>query len=217
MKRIASAILALLAAGTARSEDVAGFIHGGVGVAFRKPDAPYDYDAGTVLHLEVGNRYPDGLMVRVSYAYTFYDALTGAGGVIARDIGQQDARFGLFFAPQPRGALGFRVGGGYVYGDERTGSSDRTQDGGFLEAAATLDAGRRATFDLAAAVLKVEGRSDYDAEGGELRLGVALHAGPVDLTLGSRYLALDRESPFDESLLEFRAGVAGRWGYAENY
>ena len=224
MNRVVVAALALLAAGTARGEDVAGFVHGGVGIAFREPsdDPPFDqlqleYDTGTVVHLEVASRYDYGLLLRVGYAYTFYDALTAGGLSIAKDIGQQEVRAGAFFAPRQRGPFGYRVGGGYVYNHEDTDepSGSQQQAGGFVEAGVVLDAGRRATFDLAAAALKMEGHGDYDAEGAELRVGVALHTGVLDVTLGARYLALQRESPVDEDLLEFRVGLAGAWGYPE--
>ena len=225
MKRIALAALALLAAGTAQGDDLASTIHGSVGVALRDPsDAPpYDqlqleYDTGTVLHLEVASHYPSNLMVRVFYAYTFYDELSGSGGLsFAQDIRQHDARFGAYFAPWRHGPLRYRAGGGYAYGHEKDSSDDsRIQSGGFLEAAALFDAGTLATLELVATAMKLDGDEDYDAEIGELRFGAAFHAGAVDFTLNTRYAAYDRESPFDEELLEFRVGVAGVWGYPEN-
>lgn len=219
MKRIAIAAFALLAAGTAHGEDVAGTIHGGVGVALREPsDARLDYDTGTVLHFEAVSHYPSNLMVRVLYSYTFYDALTGPGGLsIADDIQQQDARFGVYHAPWRHGPLRYRAGGGYAYSHEKDSSDDSNiQAGGFLEAAALLDVGRPVTLELAATAMKLDGQDDYDAEVGEVRLGLAFHAGAADFRLDTRYASYDRESPFDEEVLEVRVGVTGAWGYPEN-
>lgn len=225
MKHLLCAVLALFAADAARAETVASWIHGGVGAAWREPsdDPPYDqlqleYDTGTVLHADVASHYPYGLMLRVSYAYTLYDGLTALGGLaVVEDIEQHHARAGAFFAPWRRGGLGYRVGGGYVYDheDHDEPEQERSQDGGFVEAGLTFDAGPRVTFDLAVAGLKVEGKDDYDAEGTELRALAAFHTDSVDITLGGRYLALQRENPVDEEVFELRLGLGGSWGYPE--
>lgn len=226
MKHVLCAALALLAASAAQAETVASTIHGGIGVAFREPsdDPPYDqlqleYDTGTVLHVDVASHYPYGLLLRVSYSYTLYDALTALGGLaVTKDIEQHHARGGVFFSPWRRSGVRYRVGGGYVYDheDHDAPSEELTQDGGFVEAGVTFDAGAHVTLDFAAAGLKLEGDDDYDAEGAEVRTGAAFHAGAVDITLGGRYLALQRESPFDEELFELRLGIGGSWGYREN-
>ena len=218
--------LTLLAAGAAQAEDLASRIEGGIGMAWREPsdDPPYDqsrleYDTGTVLHASVASHYDYGLLLRVDYAYTLYDELTGLGGLsIAEDIEQHDARGGVFYAPWPRGPVGFRIGIGYAYAeeDEDSPAAERTQDGGFVEAGLAVQAGERVRLDAAVAGLKLEGDEDYDAEGAELRLGAAFDTGPLDIIVGTRYLAWQRESPFDEELLELRLGIGGRWGYAEN-
>lgn len=225
MMRAWLAALALLAAPSAAAEDVAGFVHGGVGAAWREPsnDPPYDllqleYDTGTVLFAEVASRYEGGFMLRVEYAYTFHDTLAGSGGlVIEEDIEQHDARVGAFYAPWPRGPLEWRIGAGYLYAEENAeGAQDRSQDGGFVEGGLTWHATKRLAFDAALGGLKVEGDGDYDAEGTEARLAAALAAGGVEFTLGARYRALERERPFDEEVLELRVGVGGAWGWENN-
>ena len=222
----ALALLCLLAAGRALAEDVAGRIDGGIGMALREPShaAPWDqlrpeYDNGTLLHASVASHYDYGLLVRLDYAYTFYDALTGANGLaIAEDIEQHDARGGVFYAPWPDRPVGFRIGGGYAYAQEDVDNpeGEQQQDGGFVEGGLTVRAGKRVTFDVALAGLKLEGDDDYDAEGTELRGGVAFDTGPLDLTFGARYIDWQRESPFDEELFELRIGIGGAWGYREN-
>jgi hypothetical protein len=225
MKRLLCAAFALLVTDVARAETVASWIHGSVGAAWREPsdDPPFDqlnleYDTGTVLHADVASHYPYGLMLRLSYTYTLYDEFTALGGLtITEDIEQHDARAGAFFAPWRRGGLGWRVGGGYVYAQEDSDEPDqeRTQDGGFVEAGITFDAGELVTFDVAAAGMKLEGEDDYDAEGTELRALAAFHTGPVDVTLGGRYLTLQRENPLDEEVFELVLGLGGSWGYRE--
>jgi hypothetical protein len=228
--RLAQCLLLMLgaSAGPAHASDPASWIHGGVGVAWREPsnDPPFDqlrldYDTGTVLHAEVASHYDTGLLLRLNYAYTLYDALTGAGGlVIDKDIEQHDARAALFFAPRGGGTLGWRIGGGYVYAaedfDAPGSGGERRQDGGFVEAGLALQAGRAWRFDLALAGLKVEGEGDYDAEGAEARAAAIVDTGPLELSLQLRYLDLQRESPFDETVLDLRLGIGGRWGYPEN-
>jgi hypothetical protein len=223
--KVLAAGLALLLTGTAHAEEVAGRIEGGIGMAFREPSnaPPYDqlrleYDTGTVLLAAVASHYEYGLLVRVDYAYTLYDTLTGSGLAIAEDIEQHDARGGVFYAPWPRGPVSFRIGGGYAYANEDTDrpEGERSQDGGFVEAGLTVQAGKGVRFDIAAAGLKLEGDDDYDAEGAELRAGAAFDTGPLDITVGARYVAWQRESPFDEELFELRLGLGGAWGYREN-
>lgn len=224
--KVLAAGLALLLAGAAQADDLASRIEGGVGIAWREPsdDPPYDqlkpeYDTGTVLHASVASHYEYGLLLRVDYAYTLYDELSGAGGLaIAEDIEQHDARGGVFYAPWPRGPVGVRVGIGYAYAeeDQDAPADDRSQDGGFVEAGLAVQAGERVRLDAALAGLKLEGDEDYDAEGVELRLGGAFDTGALDITVGARYLAWQRESPFDEELFELRLGIGGAWGYREN-
>lgn len=217
---------ALLAAPAAAAENVASTIHGGVGAAWREPsdDPPYDqltleYDTGTALFLDVASHYDYGLLMRLTWTYTLYDALTALGGLaIEKDIEQHDGRAGLFYAPWPRGPVGYRIGGGYAYGHEDVDAPDdgRTQDGGFVEAGFTVRAARRLTLDFAGAGLKWEGDEDYDAEGAEARVAAIVHTRPLDITIGARYLRLEREAPFDEELYELRVGIGGAWGYPEN-
>jgi hypothetical protein len=218
-------LLWVFAPGAALAEDVAGRVEGGIGIAFREPSnaPPYDqlqlqYDTGTVLHATVASHYEYGMLVRVDYAYTLYDALTASGLSIAEDIEQHDARGGVFYAPWPRGPVSFRIGGGYAWAQEDADepAEERSQDGGFVETGLTVRAGKAVRFDIAAAGLKLEGDDDYDAEGAELRAGAAFDTGPLDVTLGARYVAWQREDPFDEELFELRIGLGGAWGYAEN-
>lgn len=226
MTRALLALLALLVPIAAPAEDVASTLHGGVGAAWREPseDPPYDqltleYDTGTVLFLDLASHYDYGLLLRVTYTYTLYDALTALGGLaVEKDIEQHDGRAGLFYAPWPRGAVGWRIGGGYAYGHEDVDQPDdgRTQDGGFVEAGLTVRAAPRLTLDFAGAGLKWEGEDDYDAEGAEARVAAIVHTGPLDILVGGRYLRLERESPFDEELYELRLGIGGTWGYPEN-
>lgn len=224
--RAALAGLAMLAAAPAAAQDLASTIHGGIGAAWREPsnDPPYDqlsleYDTGTVLFLDVASHYDYGMLLRVTYTYTLYDALTALGGLaVEKDIEQHDGRAGVFYAPWPRGPLAYRIGGGYAYGHEDVDQPDdgRTQDGGFVEAGLTLQAARWLTLDFAGAGLKWEGKEDYDAEGAEARIAATFHTDPLDLVVGGRYLRLEREAPFDEELFELRFGIGGAWGYPEN-
>jgi len=216
------AVLALLAPLAAQAENLASRIDGGIGVAFREPsdDPPYDqlrldYDRGTALHAAVSSHYDYGLLLRVDYTYTLYDALTAGSLTIEEDIEQHDARGGVFYAPWPRGPVGFRVGGGYAYASEDIDQpeDERSQDGGFVEAGLTLRAAARVRLDFALAGLKLEGDDDYDAEGTEVRAFAAFDTGPLDVTVGARYLAWQRERPFDEELFELRLGLGGAWGY----
>lgn len=220
VRRATCVILALLASAGARAE---GFVEASVGAAWRELDAekPFDqleleYDTGTLARLEVGTQYDSGLQLRVGYTYTAYDELTALGSlVIAEDIQQQEVRLGAFHAT--RGApLGWRLGGGYVYLDEDdNGGGGYCQRGGFLEAAAVVEASRRITLEFAAAVMKLGGPEDYDAEAAELRATAAFHTRAMDYTVGVRHAVFDRENPVDEQLLELRVGVGGLWAYPE--
>lgn len=211
------AALALLASAGAHA---GGFVEAGIGAAWREPEAsPLDleYDTGTVARLEVGTQYDSGLQLRVGYTYTTYDTLTATGSLmVAEDIRQQDARVGVFYAT-PRGVpLGWRLGAGYAYADEDDNqSARRSQRGGLVEAAAVIVASRRVTLDLAAAVMKLGGKADYDAEAAELRATAAFHTRAMDFSVGARYALIDRDSPSDERLLELRVGVGGAWNYPE--
>lgn len=226
MNRTLLVLLALLASTTASAENLASTIHGGIGAAWREPseDPPFDqltleYDTGTVVFLDVASHYGNGLLVRVTWTYTLYDALTALGGLaIEKDIEQHDGRAGLFYAPWPRGAVGYRIGGGRAWAHEDVDEPEdgRTQDGGFVEAGLTVRAARRLTLDFAGAGLKWEGDEDYDAEGAEARVAAIVHTEPLDITIGGRYLRLEREARFDEELYELRIGIGGAWGYPEN-
>lgn len=221
--RLAGVALALLLASPAATA-AGSFIAGSVGLVQRDitdagPLLDLRYDDGTLLGLQVGTHYDSGLMLRVDYTYTYYDALTAAGGALtlAEDIQQQETRFGVFHAMGPRSPVRLRWGGGYVYADEDTESQDsRYQDGGFLELGLAFDAGKHFTLDLAAAASKLDGKQDYDAEGTEARGGVALHLGRAALRLDARYARIEREDPaWNEELLELRLGVATAWSYPE--
>lgn len=220
MKRATWALLALLAPAGAHAN---GFIEAGLGVALREPDdAPpfdpleLDYGTGTVARLELGTLYDSGLMLRVAYAWTACDELKAGSLLVSEDIRQQDLRLGVFHAT-PRGApLGWRLGGGYAYADEDDSeSASRSQRGGFIEAAAVVEAGPRVTLDFAGALLKLGGEADYDAEAAELRASAAFHTRAMDFTVGARYAVFDRESPFDEQVFELRVGIGGGWAYPE--
>jgi len=220
MKRATLAALALLASANAHAE---GFVDASVGMALRNPDdePPFDqleldYDTGTVARLELGTLYESGLMLRVAYGYTAYDTLKADSLLISEDIQQQDLRFGVFHAT-PRGApLGWRLGGGFAYADEDDSASpSRSQRGGFVEAAAVVEAGPRVTLDFAGAVMKLGGEDDYDAEAAELRASAAFHARALDFTLGARYARIEREDFVDEQLFELRVGIGGGWAYPE--
>lgn len=226
MNPLACLIRALLVAAPAAADDVGSTIHGGIGAAWRDPgaDPPYDqlqleYDTGTLLFLDLASHYDYGLLLRVTYTYTLYDALTALGGLsVEEDIEQHDGRAGLFYAPWSRGPLGFRLGGGYAYAHEDVDApaGERTQDGGFVEVGLIVRAARALTLDIAGAGLKWEGNGNYDAEAAELRIGATFHTDPLDLMLGGRYARFQRESPADEELYELRLGIGGRWGYPEN-
>lgn len=213
------AALALLA-GAPAAADPGSFIDASLGVTLRHPsdDRPgLEYDDGTVARLEVGSHYASGLMLRVAYAYTAYDALKAGSLRLAEDIQQQEVRLGVFHATPRPAPLGWRFGGGYVYADEDADAPEqsRYQRGGFAEVAAVVVASERLTLDLATAVMKLGGAEDYDAEAAELRCGLAFHTRVMDFTLSARYAVFDRESPFDEELLELRVGVGGGWTYPE--
>lgn len=224
MKRALSCVLALLAA-PAMAADPAGYLEGSVGIALRDPSGekpPFDqldleYDTGTVLRFAAGQRYESGLMLRVDYGYTTYDKLAASGGpTVSRDIEQHDARLGVFYATPRNVAAGYRFGAGYAYTrEDQDPQGGDTQAGGFLEAAAVL-AGERTTWDLAAALLKLDGGGDYDAEAAELRAGVAFHRGRADVTLQARYALYDRAAPFDEDVLEIRLGLGTGWNWPES-
>lgn len=221
MRRPAALLLALLAPCAAHAQ---GFVEASLGAAWREPDAdpPFDqleleYDTGTLARLELGTHYDSGLLLRVGYTYTAYDALTGPGSLaVYEDIEQQEVRFGVFHAT-PRGApLGWRLGAGYVYVDEDHSTDGNYQRGGFVEAAAVVAAGRRVTLDFAAALMKLGGPEDYDAEGGELRATAAFHTRAMDFIAGARFARIERDSlPPDEQLLELRVGVLFPWAYPE--
>lgn len=221
MKRLVAVALILLAAPAAFAEPLS-FIRGGVGIAMRTPDRDpppdfvgFGYEDGTSLFLTVGSHYASGVMLRVDYAYTYYDAMTALGGaaVIEEDIQTQDARGGVFLATRRERPVGGRVGLGYAYGHERAspGPRERIQDGGFLEAAASVRVAQHLDLELAAVAMKLDGRRDYDAEVGELRFEASVPAGPAFVLFTTRYAVFDRESPFDEDVLEFRLGLAGEW------
>jgi hypothetical protein len=226
MNRTLLVAVALLASTAAAAENVASTIHGGIGAAWREPggDPLYDqleYDTGTALFLDVASHYEYGLLMRVTYTYTLYDALTAFDTlVIGKDFEQHDARAGLFYAPWTRGPVGYRIGGGYAWAHEDVDVDEpddsRTQAGGFVEAGLTARVARWLTLDFAAAGLKWEGDGDYDAEGAEARVAAVIHTRPLDIIVGGRYLRLERESPFDEELYELRIGIGGAWGYPEN-
>lgn len=227
MKRAWLAALALIAATPAWAGDVAGSVKGGVGMTWREPsdDPPFDilqleYDTGTALFAEVASHYEAGLLLRVGYAYTFFDALTGGGLTISEDIQHHDARVGAFYAPWPRGALDWRIGGGYAFMQESSenggNNSSQSQDGGFVEGGLTWRLGKRVALDGALGGFKVDGDGDYDAEGTEVRAGVTVEAAGIGFTLGARYAAIQRERPADEELFELRFGVGGAWGWPEN-
>lgn len=222
MKHFVLAALALAAAPTAVAEPVS-FIEGGVGIALREPDRDppvdvldFEYEDGTTVFLSVGSHYASGVLLRVDYAYTYYDALTAVGGAITleEDIQSQDARGGLFLATRHDRPLGGRIGLGYAYSHERAYSSstrEHIQDGGFLEAAAGVASTHGFGLELAATVMKLDGRANYDADVGELRLTGRIPAGAAQVLVTARYAAFDREDRYDEDLLELRLGLGGVW------
>jgi hypothetical protein len=214
--------LALLAA-PAMAADPAGYLEASVGVAQRElsdVNPPFEllgfeYDTGTVLRFAAGQRYESGLMLRADYGYTTYDELTGSGLSISRDLVQHDARLGVFYATPRNFRAGYRFGAGYAYAREDDELVGGSQTGGFLEAAA-VRAGERVSWDLAAALMKLDGGGDYDAEAAELRLGAAFHRGRADVTVQLRYALYERESPFDEDVLELRVGLGAGWNWPES-
>ena len=213
MRPVAFAVLGLLAPAGAQAN---GFIDLGLGAVMRDAEQGYDFDTGKTAWLELGTLYESGLMLRVGYGYTSYERVELDEVRIAEDIATQDVRLGLFRST-PRGApLGWRLGAGYAYADEDdSASSSRSQRGGFVEAAAVVQAGRRVTLDFAGALMKLGGEADYDAEGAEVRATAAFHTRPMDFTIGARYAVIDREAPFDEQRFELRVGVGGLWAYPE--
>lgn len=222
MRRPLACVLALLAA-PAMAADPAGYLEGSVGVALREvsdANPPFDqldfeYDTGTVLRFAAGQRYESGLMLRAEYGYTVYDELTAVGLTLDRDIEQHDARLGVFHATPRNVATGYRFGAGYAYAREDGALDGGSQNGGFLEAAAVL-AGERVSWDFAAALMKLDGHDDYDAEAAELRAGAAFHRGRADVTVQVRYAVYERESPFDEQVLEIRVGLGTGWNWPES-
>jgi hypothetical protein len=219
MKRAAAALLALFSGG-AQAE---GFVDVSLGAAWRDldRDKPFDqltleFDTGTLARIELGTLYESGLMLRALYSYTAYDELTAGNGLaILEDVAQQEARLGVFRAT-PRGIpLGWRLGAGYDYVDEEPALGEsRYQRGGFVEAAAIVET-KRATYDFAAALLKLGGDGAHDAESGELRAAAAFHTSAMDFTIGARYARIEREDFADERVLELRVGVGGLWAYPE--
>ena len=221
MTRIAAILLALLAPSAAQAQ---GYVDASLGAAWRdlESEPPYDasgleYDTGKLARLEVGTHYDSGLLLRLGYAYTAYDELTALGSLtVLEDVEQQEIRFGVFQATPRRAPLGWRLGAGYIYVDEDSDTGGDYQRGGFVEAAAIVATGKRVTLDFAAALMKLGGPDDFDAEGGELRAVAAFHARAMDFTLGARYALIERDSfPPDERLLELRAGVVFPWAYPE--
>lgn len=224
-RRAAAGLALLLLAGSAAAEELASTAYGGVGIAVREargnpPDerVTFEFDDGTQLHLALASHYAEGLLFRVDYAYTLYDALTANGVPLVEDIEQHDARAGLFYAPWSRGPVRGRIGGGYVWWkeDQDAPAAETAQDGGYVEAGVTLGLGERLRLDVAGAALKLEGDGNYDAEGVEARAGLTVDVGPLDATLGAGYRRLQREGPFDEDVLEVRIGLGGAWGYPEH-
>ncbi|MGH8481739.1 MAG: outer membrane beta-barrel protein [Nevskiaceae bacterium] len=223
MRRPLYCALALLAA-PAMAADPAGYLEGSVGVALRDPsnEKPFnqldlEYDTGTVLRFAAGQRYESGLMLRVDYGYTAYDELTASGSLtVSRDIEQHDARLGVFYATPRKVAAGYRFGAGYAWARENQDpQGGDSQAGGFLEAAAVL-AGERVSWDLAVALMKLDGHDNYDAEAAELRAGAAFHRGRADVTVQLRYAIYQREAPFDEDVLEIRIGLGTGWNWPES-
>jgi hypothetical protein len=213
MKRAAGLLLALLAPAGAHAN---GFIDASLGLSLREPDHGFDFDTGTVARLELGTRYDTGLMLRVAYGHSGYDSIRMGGARLAEDVVAQDARGGVFYATPQGAPLGWRLGGGYVYaGEDDSESARRSQRGGFVEAAAVAEATPRITLELAAAVMKLAGEYDYDAQAAEVRALAAFHTGAMDFTVGARYARYDRESLFDEQVFELRVGVGGGWAYPE--
>jgi hypothetical protein len=218
--------LALMASTGAHAQS---FVEASVGAAWREvdDDPPFDqleleYDTGTLARLEVGTQYDSGLQLRVGYTYTAYDEFTALGSLtIAEDIRHQDIRAGVFYAT-PRGTpLGVRVGGGYAYVDEEEDYGSDYRRGGFVEAVAVVEAGRRITLDFAAAFVRLSG-PDYPAnEIPELRAAAAFHTRALDWIVGTRYAWFDTEHlgnseyRLGEKLLELRVGIAFAWRYPE--
>jgi hypothetical protein len=222
MTRALCCMVALLTA-PAMAADPAGYLEGSVGVALRElsdVNPPFgqlglEYDTGTVLRFAAGQRYESGLMLRADYGYATYDELTGSGLTVSRDLEQHDARLGVFYATPRDVMAGYRFGAGYAYAREGGTPDGGSQAGGFLEAAAVL-AGERVSWDLAAALMKLDGRGDYDAEAAELRVGAAFHRGRADVTVQLRYATYARESPYDEDVLEIRVGLGAGWNWPES-
>lgn len=213
MKRATLAALALLASADAHAN---GFIDLGLGAVLRDADQGYDFDTGKAAWLELGTLYESGLLLRVGYGYTSYERLELDTVLIVEDIATQEVRLGVFHSTQRGAPLGWRLGGGYAYSDEDDSAGpSRSQRGGFVEAAAVVEAGRRVMLDFAGALTKLGGEADYDAEGAELRAMATFRARALDFTLGARYAVIDRETPFDEQLFELRVGVGGLWAYPE--
>jgi hypothetical protein len=213
---------------------VGGFVIFGLSSGrFREEDdSPSTYEIesenGGGINLAAALRFEPGLMVRGSYVktvaeeYESCDRTTGVCGTFDEDLVVRQERIGVFFAPPLHGRpVGFRAGGGYAsfMREARDSNNEIRSDGGFIEGAIVIDAGRVVTFDAGLVLLGLD--NDFgDAGGAEIFGNAMFHAGPVDVGIGMRSLAFTTEVDGTASDYEFTQGYAeGRvmvgmqWGY----
>lgn len=212
------------------SSGIGGFVQGGVGgavdyVIYDDDDSYEQTDAGVGFNLEGGLRFAPGFEVKLSYAVTSHDGIETYDeddDLIASDdsdVRLDDFRAGFFFAPPPRSIFGYRVGLGYVRqgADYEDASEVYETDGFFLEGGLSLDLGRFVTINANGGYLKMEDDYDGDINGGEFKAGALFHAGPIDIGLSWRVMALsydyDDSDGFKELYYDYRLTIGGSWGY----
>lgn len=212
------------------AENVGGFVAGGLSSGkLTEQDDPYTYevdtDSGGGLNLTGALRFRPGIMVRAGF-----DSIRADGGTacvlgsgcssFGNDVDVHETRLGVFYAPPMHKVLGFRVGGGYERVSlEIQGSGKGVSDGGFIEGALLINAGRIVTFDVGAALLSLTDDNDEHVRGGEFAAAAIFHAGPVDIGVSGRGLHFETDvsgssSTVSDDFSEGRLTVGGQWGYA---
>ncbi len=131
-----------------------------------------------------------------------------------------ESRFGVFYAPQFNQVVGLRTGLGFekiTIEAPTISSTDAVSDGGFVELAVLLNAGKAVTFDIGGALFGLENDDAEDVIGAEFAIGATFHAGPVDIGLMGRAISLETDldggETITEDFSEGRVTIGTSWGY----
>lgn len=227
MKNWLGLLILMLAMPLASAADVGGFAHGGLSVGSYSVNNSYgfayDSDTGTGFSLSGGIRFESGLMLRGGYCEISHDddALCDSGGCFRfpEKLSTSESRVGVFYAPSQQGVTGFRVGGGYEAIRVEPDSFFNKSDGGFLEAALLLNAGRVVSFDVSGSLMSLRDNRDQSVRGMEVRTGAIFHAGPVDIGISGRALSfkteINRGGTVKERVREATLTIGGAWGFPQ--